>query len=142
VHQLVDDLDIFCAGGDAPPRNCKNSNFQHSRDYSRCVCKDGFYEQAGDCVACPKGSWCLEGVKTQCPLHKYQDLEKATECKSCAVERDGELVYSGCTGNRQRRWCEPGTSEPACVPCTRCRKAYLTRNTDVNNPEVDCYKNY
>jgi hypothetical protein len=142
VHQLKDDLDVYCAGGDAPPRNCKNSNFQHSRDYSRCVCKDGFYEQDGECVACPTGSRCLEGVKTLCPPHTYQDTEKATGCKSCAVERDGELVYSGCPGNQQRRWCEPGTSEPACVPCTRCRKAYLTRNTDERNPEVDCYKNY
>lgn len=135
---------MYCAGGDAAPRNCKNNNFQHSTDWSKCVCKDGTYEEGGDCKDCPTGHMCMNGEKITCPLHTFQDSIKATACKPCMQDRDGDLLYSGCPANNQRQWCQPGTSVPQCVPCTRCRKAYLTRNAPQNpeDTEVDCYKNY
>jgi hypothetical protein len=131
---------VYCPGYDAAPRNCPSSDYKSSADYTKCVCKAGFYEQPGECVPCPAGHWCLEGVKTPCPLHTYQSATGATACLACSSTGDKDGIFSGCPPSMQRKWCLPGSSQPECVPCTRCRKAYLTRTGP--DEQVECYKGY
>ena len=138
--QLTPELDVFCKGGEEPPRNCPSSEFQSSHDYTKCVCKDGYYEDSGRCLECLEGNTCLQGVMTPCPPHTYQPGKRATSCLPCSSTGDGEGIFSGCPPSRQRKWCNAGTSQPECVPCTRCRKAYLTRTGP--DEQVECYKGY
>lgn len=144
--QINPELDVYCQGGSEPPRNCKNKNYKTKNDYTGCVCLDGFYEPdaATGCTPCPAGHKCVDGNRTVCPMHTYQPNTGATACFDCVASRDGDGVYSDCGRNQQLMWCQQGKATPLpdnCVPCTRCRKAYLTRDAEGGQPDtVDCYR--
>ena len=112
-----------------------------NHDFSKCVCKEGYYDPDGDgprveCLRCEPGSWCKEGVKTLCPPHTYQDGYEQTECKSCSSTSDVNGIYSSCGQRKQLQFCGEGQTARVCVPCSHCKKAYLS--TSVSN-QVDCY---
>ena len=140
-------LDVYCIGGASPPRNCPNASFRSNDDYTGCVCRDGYFlDAAGGCADCPAGSYCVGGVRAPCPRHTYQTATRATACINCVATGDETGVYSDCPGNQQLEVCKEGKStrlSDNCVPCTRCRKAYLTRTSQGAEPsqaEVDCYR--
>ncbi len=139
-------VDVYCQGAANPPRNCPSNKFQSNANFTACVCRDGYFmNPAGECEDCPVGSYCVGGESALCPKHTYQDKTRATACTGCVETRDEYGVYSDCGENQQLRVCEEGQRTPPsknCVPCTRCRRAYLTRvrPRDPNEGEVDCYR--
>ncbi len=136
-------LDVYCVGGADPPRNCPSADFQSNAASTACVCRDGFFLNTNDvCQECPKGSFCVGGVRRACPKHTYQTATRATACVNCVATGDELGIYSDCGPGQQLEFCEEGKATPLtenCRPCTRCRKAYLTRKQNTQG-EVDCYR--
>ena len=134
---------MYCLGGREPPRNCASADYKANPTNDACVCQDGFYMVGGSCVRCEAGYTCVNGVKQPCPLHTYQPNTGSTSCIACVASRDETGIYSECGRNMQLMWCMPGKStllSANCVPCTRCRRAYLTRGAAAEGSEVDCYR--
>ena len=145
VAQINPDLDVYCLGGREPPRNCPSNDYKASPRDDACVCKDGFYQGATGCVACDAGHTCINGTKLPCPKHSYQPARGATACLDCVASRDENGIYSECGRNQQLMFCDVGKAtrlSENCVPCTRCRRAYLTRGEAAisDGSEVDCYR--
>ncbi len=143
--QIDPNLDVYCRGGSYPPRNCKSADYKANPANDDCICQDSFYMTGGNCVRCEAGHMCVNGVKSPCPIHTYQTGTGATACVDCVASRDENGIYSNCGRNEQLMWCAPGKStllSVNCVPCTRCRRAYLTRGAAAvaDGSEVDCYR--
>ena len=141
LPQIDPDRDVWCEGRDKPPRNCLNEYYVHKPDYSGCICKDQYYDPDGDsgprlCELCPKGNYCINGAITPCPAHTYQDNAGQTACKSCTTTRDPSGIYSNCPDKQQLRWCGVGESQIECVPCSRCKRPYITGSEN----QVNCYR--
>lgn len=136
--QINPSLAVYCQGGKAPPRNCANEFYTNTPDYTRCVCKEKYYEDgANGCVVCPKGHYCVDGTKTQCPAHTYQDNTGEASCKSCSSDRTAQGIYSGCPDKQQLQWCDIGATSLQCVTCSRCRRPYVPETTE---GQVNCYR--
>lgn len=132
---------VWCTGGNAPPRNCNSEMFTHNSQYTECVCKDGYYPEGGGCAPCPAGAKCVGGVKEVCPMHTYQNNARSTHCINCVATGDENGIYTGCSDKQQLSWCLPGKAdalEANCVPCTHCKRSYLT--VEAGSTQKDCYR--
>lgn len=146
MPQIYSNLDIFCVGGAAPPRNCAQG-MSHDPTYTFCTCSPGLYESGSGCAACPAGHYCINGIKKQCDNHFYQDNQGATACKPCTQngQADGfPLITCQYQDNTPTllQWCdqsvEGSQSQPLsnnCRACSRCSAL----NVPKAQGQYDCY---
>lgn len=100
---------------------------------------DNYYDDGvNGCMPCPIGHRCAGGVKQPCPLHTYQDAPGQSTCKKCSSTGTDAGIYSGCPSKHQLKWCEPGSTTQECVPCSMCKRHYISEDT--GGPQVNCYK--
>jgi hypothetical protein len=142
--QINAELDVYCAGGKQPPRNCPSDFYVHSPDYGACVCKDGYVDPDGlagaqTCRLCAPGHYCVGGVERECAIHTFQVNAGATACQKCSSTGDEYGIYTECGDKQQLTWCLPGKSDSLsanCVACSRCKRAYLSASEE----QVNCYR--
>ena len=119
-------LKWYCPGNqdghDGVPRMCDPSFVGSFPPYSRCACADGTYENNGACVSCPPGSYCAQGVFSECPDDQYQSLPGQTACVRC----DYSTQY--CAPGSFLRRCvgQYKSVMPQCVPCNACMRPYAS----------------
>lgn len=147
--------DWICPGGDSPPQVCPKNTQSNRPSPGRlsmvvCECLAGHYRSAqkdGDCVKCEKGHICVNGVKTQCPMHFHQPEEGQTQCIPCTSTGDRFGQGSAqCNSGELQQWCDTSIIATQsrylgfnCVPCTQCRRPYLGNATN-SAGTVNCYR--
>jgi len=121
----------------------------HNPAYTGCTCSPGFYDTGAGCSPCPAGYYCVNGVKTQCDNHHYQDNQGATACKPCTQngQADGfPMITCPYTDNTPMllQWCDRSVdgsqSQPLqnnCRACSRCGAL----NAPKAQGQYDCYNN-
>ncbi|POM65210.1 Hypothetical protein PHPALM_19111 [Phytophthora palmivora] len=75
--------------------------------------------QDGACVRCAAGSYCIAGMKRQCPDGTFS-FGKAASCESC---RDGWICTDGLA-----RLCDPVTYSTPSFTCGICPSGYACQN--------------
>ena len=134
----------MCPGGPDPPRNCLSKNFAMSVDGKDCVCIPGTYPVGLDCVLCPKGHMCPNGLLVQCPMHYHQPAEGATSCVKCGTTGDRNGFYKCTQRGKLLQFCDPTvagtqTKDPVqnCIPCNQCSRFYTG---DAGSDLHECYR--
>ena len=139
--------EYFCPGGASAPKLCQ-ANARSNAAKTGCLCVPGYYFAAGsECLRCEPGYMCNEGVRTQCPMHTYQDEDGQTKCKPCTTGKNGDGRGDvTCDTNQLPQWCDTGVANTQnralglnCVSCTQCRRPYLHDTPNAANT-VNCYR--
>lgn len=137
-----------CKGGADPPRVCP-VNTSPNKYLTACECVDGYYSPAGEsgCTKCEPGYMCKGGLRSQCPMHKYQPEAGKAVCIPCSST--GDQYGQGnapCNPGELQQWCDTSNINTQnvylgflCVVCTQCRRPYLGNLTNAQGT-VNCYR--
>jgi hypothetical protein len=141
---------IYCLGFRAPPQKCPVNTVANS-DRTGCVCVPGYYKADSDCLPCPVGYFCINGIKTVCGIDTYQSLTGQSACLDC-VDSNGYSMKDCPVGrNLAPARCQPkvvgGVTDVTyvktiqCVPCSTCRNNIISKYIDssVLNDYIECY---
>jgi hypothetical protein len=141
---------IYCLGFRAPPQKCPVNTVANS-DRTGCVCVPGYYKADSDCLPCPVGYSCINGIQTVCGIDTYQSLTGQSACLPC-VDSNGYSMKDCPVGrNLAPARCVPkevgGVTDVTyvktiqCVPCSTCRNNIISKYIDssVLNDYIECY---
>ncbi|XP_014845642.1 PREDICTED: uncharacterized protein LOC106919650 isoform X3 [Poecilia mexicana] len=116
------DTSLLCGGAVAP-----RWNQSVHRSGQANTCRAGTYKpvkEDGDCIACPKGHYCVGGVALPCPAGSYGPKEGLQRLKDCAICPAGFYCLEGSSQRPtsqfmcpQGYYCEEGTATPHGSPC-------------------------
>lgn len=112
------------------------------------MCKPGSYPlNDTDCVPCPKGYKCPDGLREKCPKHYYQPAEGKSDCLPCAEPAENNGFYSLCLQQGLLlKVCDPDVPNTQnqqlweqCIPCNQCRRPFVSTTMDDPN-RYACYR--
>jgi hypothetical protein len=145
---LPSGVEYYCPGHRNPPTVCPIFSVANVGQ-TGCICISGYFGNAidGGCGICEAGYMCADGVKTQCPMHTYQNEKGQTACKPCTTGKNGDGRGDvTCDTNQLPQWCDTGVKDTQnralglnCVSCTQCRRPYLHDTPNAANT-VNCYR--
>ena len=104
--------DVYCVTGKQYPcgefRNTRGLGLKHTS--AACICKAGYYEQAGVCVPCEEDSYCDMNAITPCPADSVAVVATA-DISGCVCEAgykavdDADGNLESCTLCSATEWC-------------------------------------
>lgn len=128
---------VYCPGGLSPPLVCPVGS-RANTDMDGCVCESGKYYDSNlqICEDCPVAHYCVDNIKTICPIDTYQSTTGQSSCLPCTVT-DGSAV-SACSNGYLPAKCSASNGlqfqiQPTCIPCKQCRNSIIDSELGYSN---------